>query len=378
MYSRLLELPSDQSCFLFGPRGTGKTAWVRARFPRAPIIDLLDDQMYTRLLAQPHTLTDLLPRGHQGWVVIDEVQRVPALLNEVHRQIEGRGLRFLLTGSSARKLRQKGVNLLGGRALLRYMHPLTVGELGEDFDLKRVLRYGCLPFACTTSDPKGYLASYVGSYLREEIQQEGLTRNLSAFARFLEVASLSQGAVLNRAGVARDSAVNIKVVADYFDILEDLLIAVRVPVFTRRATRRLIAHPKFFLFDVGVYRAIRPRGPLDTLEEIEGPALETLFLQQARALNDYLQLGYRFHYWRTARGAEVDFILYGERGLHAFEIKRTSRTRAADLDSLKLFLADFPMATAHLLYTGSRTSIESGITIRPIGEALQELPSLIG
>ena len=183
MYSRLLQPPARQSFFLFGPRGTGKTAWIRATFPKAVFLDLLDDQSYLQVHARPGALRDLIPRGHSGWVVIDEVQRVPEILNEVHRLIEERKLRFVLTGSSARKLRRRGVNLLGGRALTYAMHPLTARELGRDFDLGRALRFGCLPFACTTDRPAKYLASYVTTYLREEVQQEGLTRNLAGFNR---------------------------------------------------------------------------------------------------------------------------------------------------------------------------------------------------
>jgi predicted AAA+ superfamily ATPase len=337
------------------------------------VFDLLDAETYLQLHARPASLEERIPKGHADWIVLDEVQRVPEVLNEVHRLIEARGHRFALTGSSARKLRRRGVNLLAGRALTYAMHPLTARELGRDFDLGRALRYGCLPFACTTDRPAQYLASYATTYLREEVQQEGLTRNLSGFSRFLEVASFSQGSVLNRAGVARDCALNVKTVEDYFDILEDLLIAVRLPVFTRRAKRRLTAHPKFYYFDTGVFRALRPRGPLDSAEEIEGPALETLFLQQARALNDGLELGYTLHYWRTSGGHEVDFVLYGERGLLAFEVKRSARVRSQDLDSLRLFLQDFPEAKAWLLHLGRERRHEAGIEILPFVEGLEAL-----
>ncbi len=377
MYSRLLRAPERQSFFLFGPRGTGKTAWITERFSGMPTFDLLDSEVYTRLLATPQLLGSLIPAAHRGWVVIDEVQRVPQLLNEVHRLIESRRLRFALTGSSARKLRARGVNLLAGRALTRFMHPLTASELGKDFELGRALRYGGLPFACTTRDPKAYLASYVTSYLREEVQQEGLARNLSAFSRFLQAASFSQAAPLNMAAVARDCGVHAKVVEDYFTILEDLLIAVRLPVFKRRAQRRLVAHPKFFFFDVGVFHALRPRGPLDATEEIEGPALETLVLEQLRAWNDYLDLGYSIHYWRTAAGDEVDFVLYGERGLIAIEVKRSSRVRSEDLRGLRRFREDFPMARSYLLHTGPRRWHENGIEIWPVGEALADLAGIM-
>jgi predicted AAA+ superfamily ATPase len=227
-------------------------------------------------------------------------------------------------------------------------------------------------------DPEKYLKSYVRTYLREEVQQEGLTRNLGAFSRFLEAASFSQASLLNISAVARDCSVERKVVEDYFTILEDLLLAVRVPAFTKRAKRRMVAHPKFSIFDVGVFRAIRPRGPLDGPEEIEGAALETLFFQEIRALNEYLNLEYAIHYWRTFTGLEVDFVLDGEKGIRAFEVKRTSRFRSGDCGSLRAFLDDYPMAKAWLVYGGSRTYHEGPITVLPFDTALRRLPDLLG
>ena len=172
MYPRLLQPSSRQSFFLFGPRGVGKTAWLHRQLPGALFFDMLDHQVYTQLLAGPERLGERIPQGHKDWVVVDEIQRVPELLNEVHRLIESRKLRFALTGSSARKLRRRSVNLLAGRAVTRYMHPLTALELGKDFDLKRALRYGCLPLVCTSDNPQDYLKSYAATYLREEVQQE--------------------------------------------------------------------------------------------------------------------------------------------------------------------------------------------------------------
>lgn len=373
MYPRLLQRPPKQSFFLFGPRGVGKTAWLHQQLPGALFFDLLDHQVYTQLLARPDRLGDQVPKAYKDWIVVDEIQRVPELLNEVHRLIESRKLRFALSGSSARKLRRRGVNLLAGRALTRHMHPFTALELGKDFDLKRTLQYGCLPMAFTSEQPQDYLKSYAATYLREEVQQEGLARNIGAFGRFIEVASFSQGSVLNMAAVARECAVSAKVVEDYFSILEDLLIAVRLPIFSKRAKRRLVAHPKFYYFDAGVFQAVRPRGPLDAPEQIHGPALETLFLQQARALNDYKDLGYRLHYWRTAAGDEVDFVLYGERGLRAFEIKMAHTVRSEDLRSLLRFQKDFPEAKIHLLYLGKRRWHDRGIEILPFGDCIGEL-----
>jgi predicted AAA+ superfamily ATPase len=373
MYPRVLQPPLKQSFFLFGPRGVGKTAWAHEQFPDALFFDLLDYQTYTQLLAAPQRLGDQIPQGYKGWVVVDEIQRVPELLNEVHRLIELRRLRFVLTGSSARKLRQRGVNLLAGRALTRHLHPFMASELGSDFDLKRALRWGCLPLACTSEKPQDYLNSYAATYLREEVQQEGFARNIGAFGRFLEAASFSQGSVLNMAAVARECAVSAKVVEDYFSILEDLLIAVRLPVFTKHAKRRLIAHPKFYYFDAGVFQSIRPRGPLDATEQIHGAALETLFLQQARALNDYGGLGYRLHYWRTAIGEEVDFVLYGERGLRAFEVKMAQNIRPDDLRGLLSFRTDFPQAKAYLLYLGNRRWHDRGVEVLPFADCVTQL-----
>lgn len=372
MYPRLIR-PSRQSFFLFGPRGVGKTAWLHRQFGDALFFDLLDHSVYTELLAAPERLGDRIPQRHSHWVIIDEVQRVPELLNEVHRLMESRRLRFVLTGSSARKLRGRGVNLLAGRALTCHMHPLTAMELGKDFDLKRALRYGCLPLACTSEDPQAYLKSYTATYLREEVQQEGFARNISAFGRFLETASFSQGSVLNMAAVARDCAVSAKVVEDYFSILEDLLIAVRVPVFAKHAKRRLITHPKFYYFDAGVFQAIRPRGPLDAPEQIHGAALETLFVQQVRALNDYLDMGYRLHFWRTATGDEVDVVLYGERGLCAFEVTMADHVRQDDLRALLRFREDFPRAKTALLYLGHRRWHDRGVDIVPFVECVTAL-----
>ncbi len=376
MFPRTLQPPS-QSFFLFGPRGTGKSTWAKDRFRDAIYLDLLDSAFYTELLAAPERLAHRIPPAHRDWVVIDEVQKLPQLLDEVHRLIESRRLRFALTGSSARKLKRTGINLLAGRALTLALHPLTCAELGRAFDIRHSLRYGNLPATYAEDNPQAFLKSYVHTYLREEVQQEGLTRNLGAFARFLEAASFSQAAVLSVAAVARDCHVERKVVEDYFTILEDLLLAVRVPVFSRKAKRRLTTHRKFYLFDVGGFRAVRPRGPLDAVEEIEGPAIESLVFQEVRAVNDNLGLQYGLHCWHTAGGEEVDIVLYGERGIRAIEVKRSSRIRADDLRGLRAFLDDYPMARAWLVYTGTRRYHEGAIEIVPLPTFLTELGDLL-
>lgn len=377
MYSRILIPPLKKSFFLFGPRGTGKTTWVKERYPDAIYLDLLEARLYNQLLADPGRLESFITDSLIRPVVIDEVQRIPELLNEVHRLIENRNITFVLTGSSARKLRRSGTNLLAGRALTYHMHPLCAAELGEDFKLESSLELGNLPSVSTEPDPHRYLKSYVSTYLDEEIRQEGLTRNVGAFARFLEAASFSQGSVLNITQTARECSVERKVVENYFNILEDLLIAHHLPVFSRRAKRKLIVHPKFYFFDAGVYRAIRPKGPLDKPEEIEGAALETLFYQELLAVNDSLDLGYQIFYWRTQDGREVDFILYGERGLWAFEIKRSGRYTRKDFAGLKAFLKDYPEARAVFIYGGERPMQEGNIEVLPAEQAISNLANLI-
>jgi predicted AAA+ superfamily ATPase len=379
MYSRLLKLPLEQSSsiFLFGPRGTGKTHWARAALPDALYIDLLEFELFKSLSANPGRLAEHIPKSYAGWIIIDEVQKIPELLNEVHRLIERYGYRFLLTGSSARSLKRKGVNLLAGRALRYDMHPLVIQELNHDFNLSRALQFGMLPAAVSKENPKKYLTTYVQTYIKEEVFQEGLTRNLAGFTRFLEIASFSQGSVTNLSEIAREVGIDRQVVASYFAILEDLLLAYRLLPFTKRAKRRLAVHPKFYFFDVGVYRLLRPMGPLDKPEEADGAGLETLFLQHLKAINDYNESGYTFYFWRTSNQLEVDFVAYGEKGLIAFEIKRSSTITSKSLTGLKAFQKDYPQANLYLIYTGSHREYHGDIECIPIEQALQQLPNLL-
>ena len=342
MIPRLLKLPNNKSFFLLGPRGTGKTTWLRRQLPDARVFDLLDDTTYQRYLTSPSRLEEDLT-GHPAdrWIVIDEVQRVPALLNQIHRLIELHRYCFAITGSSARKLRSKGVNLLAGRALTLEFFPLTAAEQNEKFNLKHALRFGMLPGLAVESSPEAFLKSYVVTYLREEVQQEGLVRNLASFSRFLEAASFSQGQVLNVSKVASECAVERKVVENYFSIVEDLLIGFRLSVFSRKAKRKLLHHQKFYFFDCGVFRTLHPKGPLDSEAELDGPALETLVVQEARALSAYYDWDYSFHYWRTAdHRFEVDLVAYGARGLIALEVKRNARVTDEDRKGLNAFLED--------------------------------------
>lgn len=372
MYTRLLAPNKKNSVLLFGPRATGKTTWALNYYPDALKFDLLDSETYREFLSKPNRLANYIPPDFTGQVLIDEIQRVPELLNEVHRLIESRKITFILTGSSARKLRRKGHNLLAGRALSYHMHPLTALEMKADFSVERALVRGTLPMA-QQDDYEKYLHTYVQTYLEQEILQEGLTRNLSAFSRFMEVASLSQGQVLNITNVAREAAIERSVVTGYFEILRDLLIGYFLPPFTKKAKRRLISHPKFYYFDPGVYHAIRPMGPYDTPKELGGISLETLIHQQINAVNDLLELGYKMYYFRTASGVEVDFILYGERGIKALEVKATDHFQDNMLAGLKNFSRDYPESQLYLLYGGNKKMYVDNVTILPIQEALLTL-----
>ena len=373
MYTRILKPPKNKSFFLFGPRGTGKTTWLKERFPDALYFDLLNAEIYNDFLARPNRLEAVIPKSSNKLVIIDEVQRVPELLSEAHRLIENRGTVFALTGSSARKLKRGGANLLAGRALTHFLYPLTVEELGQDFSLEHSLRFGHLPSTFQEADPKRYLESYVTAYLREEVQQEGLTRNLGAFSRFLETASFSQAQLLNISAVARECAIHQKVAENYFSILEDLLISARLPVFAKRAKRRMAAHPKFFFFDAGIYRTLRPRGPLDAPEEIDGAALESLVFQELRAHNHYHDLDYEIFYWRTVAGREVDFVLYGPKVIVAIEVKRSARVTDEMFGGLRMFMKEYPMARAYFLTAGDRDGWENGVRVMPIEAFLKNI-----
>jgi predicted AAA+ superfamily ATPase len=371
--SRFFEIPAH-SFFLFGPRGTGKSTWLRHELPEAVFVDLLRPEVHRELSARPERLRErTLGRPEGSTVVIDEVQRLPELLNVVHELIEsGPPHRYVLTGSSARKLRRGGVDLLAGRALHRTLHPFMASELPE-FRLQDALERGLLPLVVASSSPREVLDAYASLYLEQEVQLEGWARNVGDFARFLEVISFSHGSVLNVANVARECAVQRNTVAGYIEVLEDLLLSFRLPVFSRRARRQTSVHPKFYLFDAGVFRSLRPRGPLDRPEEIEGATLEGLVAQHLRAWIAYSRAEARLFFWRTRSGVEVDFVVHGEAGFWALEVQNSIRVRPADLRPLKAFVSDYPECTPLLLYRGDDRLRIDGILCVSVEEFLREI-----
>ena len=371
---RFFQAPAG-SFFLFGPRGTGKSTWIEQTFPTAQRLDLLQPENQRLYAARPERLRELVAgQACPRTIVLDEVQRVPALLDVVHELIETQpGLRFVLTGSSARKLRRAGVNLLAGRAVHRALHPFLAAELGGAFDLAHALQHGLVPLIWNAPEPHDVLRSYLALYVREEVQQEGLVRNVGGFARFLEAISLTHACPVNLSAVAAECEVSRKTVEGYLDILHDLLLCFSVPVFTKRAQRKVTAHPKFYWFDTGVFRTARPAGLLDRPEEIGGAALEGRVAQHLRAWIDYGQRDLKLHCWRTRGGSEVDFVVYGNDGFYAVEVKAGEHVRGEDLRGLRAFGEDYPECKRLLVYRGREVLRIDGIVCAPVEDFLRQV-----
>jgi predicted AAA+ superfamily ATPase len=326
-----LRLPRGQSAFLWGPRRVGKSYWIREHLPRAPLIDLLQSDVYGEYAARPALLRERFAAARHPVLVIDEVQKVPALLDEVHWLIENRAQGFLLTGSSARKLRRGHANLLAGRAWRRRMLPLTSVEV-DRIDLERVMVSGLLPPHFLSADPVEDLRAYVGDYLKEEIAAEALTANIPAFAEFLRVAAITSSELLNYTNIARESGVSAKIVRSYLEILEDTYLGYRVAPWRRARNRRLILTEKFYLFDVGVANFLARRQPRLGSAEF-GKAFEHLILMELMAYRAYRRPELDITFWRTASGLEVDFVL-GDLDV-ALEVKGGTRVHEGDLTGLR-------------------------------------------
>lgn len=357
-----------RSFFLLGMRGVGKSTWARLALPEARRVDLLDEALFTDLLADPSLFGQMLSGAGEGdWVVVDEVQRLPSLLNEVHRMIEERGVRFALLGSSARKLTAAGTNLLAGRALRKAMHPLTPAELGEDFSLDEALRFGTIPLVCTAEDRREVLTSYTQLYLREEIRAEAAVRNLAGFVRFLPVAAVMHGQVLNAASIARDAGIARPTVNGYLEILEDTLMALRLSAFEARLRVRERRKPKLYWADPGVLRAVkRQLGPVAVEER--GPLAEGWVLSVLRAHNEHQHVFDDIAYWSAAESAaEVDFILTRDRQHLAIEVESARRYNPTMLKGLRAIAGLSGLARRILVYCGPRAlRTDDGIDVWPI------------
>jgi len=366
-----------KSFFLLGPRGIGKSTFLKQCFPDSKYIDFLNPETFRLYSARPERLYEYVEGNSENrQFILDEIQKVPDILPVVHDLIERKkGFQFILTGSSSRKLKRTGVDLLAGRALNCRMHPFTPSELGKEFDLEKSLQLGLLPLVYFNEEPNETLRSYMGLYIKEEVLAEGLVRNIGNFSRFLEAASFSHGSLLNTSNIARESGVERKTVEGYLSVLEDLLLSFTLPVFSKKAKRDLVVHRKFYFFDTGVYSQIRPQGPLDSPVEMRGPLLEGLVAQILRAELDYHHKDCDLYYWRTRSGLEVDFVIYGNKIFQAIEVKNSDRIRSEDLKGLNSFLEDYPQCEkAFFLYRGKERLKKGKILCMPVEEFLTNLP----
>jgi len=339
----ILPRPGTESFFLWGPRQTGKSTLLREMYGGGRWVDLLKAEEFRRYVARPELLRQELEaeahaRTHQ--IVIDEIQKVPALLDEVHWLIENRGLHFALCGSSARKVKRGAANLLGGRAMRYELHGLSASELGREFDLDRILNNGYLPRIYEASRPQRMLDAYIADYLKEEVAAEGLVRNLPTFSEFLDVAALSDGEIVNFSNIARECGVSSHTTKSHFQILEDTLLGRWLPAYRKRPKRRVIGSPKFYFVDVGVVNRLARRGELLSGSELYGKAFENWVFHELSAYVSYREFDGTLSYWRLASGIEVDFVL-GDLQL-AIEAKSSSRITRDHLKGLRELVMDHP------------------------------------
>ncbi len=364
----LVSVLKKKSCFLFGPRQTGKTSFIRHSLAEHRVYNLLDSETYLKLSRAPERLREEC-RPQDKIVIIDEIQKLPSLLDEVHFLIEEKSIHFLLTGSGARKLRRGGMNLLGGRAWTRHLHPLTSAELGEKFNLVKALNHGLLPSIYFSSSPDDDLQAYVGTYLREEIAAEALTRNIPAFSRFLEIAALCNGQLLNYAKISNDAQVARSTVQEYFQILKDTLIAYELTPWKRSFKRKPLSTSKLYFFDCGVVRYLQKRSSVRSGSPEFGELFETFIFHELMAYCDY-HGALALNYWRSKSGFEVDFILDSKT---AIEVKATKTVSAQDLKSLKMLKEEGHLQKYVLVCTEKEPRNVDGIEILPVDIFLKKL-----
>ncbi|MFW7381781.1 MAG: ATP-binding protein [Oligoflexus sp.] len=371
---RIIELDKitdKKSLFLLGPRQTGKSSLIKKTYPDSPLYNLLDATIYRQFSADPSRLRkEILAMASQpDLVIIDEIQRIPELLNEVHLMIEDYGIKFLLTGSSARALRKKGVNLLAGRARSRRLHPFIYSELGDHFDLSRALTYGTLPYIYFSDSPQEDLSEYTGIYLKEEIAAEGLTRNIPAFSRFLEVAALSNGSMLNYSNIASDAEVKRSTVVDYFQLLRDTLLGDDLPAWQKTSKRKAIGTAKFYFFDQGIVNFLSKNNLIQSGSSLFGQAFENFIYHELKTFCDYNPLK-SLYYWRSKSQYEVDFILEEK---FAIEVKGKSTLNQQDFKGLKALREENLLEKYIIVSCVDRAYVEDGIKVYPWKDFLKNL-----
>ncbi len=361
----------NESLFFWGARQTGKSTLLKTLFPNALWFDLLLSSEYKRLAENPDFLREtVLASLHTQPVIIDEIQRIPELLNEVHWLISNHGVRFILSGSSPRKILRSNVNLLGGRALRYELYPLISAEI-PDFDLLRAINHGLLPRHYDAANPQKMISAYVGSYLRDEIVAEARIRSVGNFSRFLEVAALTNGEMVNYTNIAADCGVSATTVKEYFQILDDTLIGRYLPSFQKRPKRRVITAPKFYLFDVGVVNNLLGRGKIEAGTELFGKAFEHFIYQEIYAHSRYSEKEYPMYYWRTASQQEIDFVL-GDHEV-AVEVKATEQANTRHLKGLKAFAEEYKTKKLILVSNDSMPRLVDNILILPWRVFLERL-----
>jgi uncharacterized protein len=373
MFSRILDfqtLLAHSSLFLFGPRQTGKNTLLRTLFPQARYFDLLEADTFRELSAAPELIRQRL-REEDSLVIIDEIQKLPALLDEVHLLIErNKSLRFILTGSSARKLKRGGANLLAGRALTFRLHPLVAPEVSYE-QIDERLNRGSLPAILTSAIPHELLRAYVGTYLQEEVLAEGLVRNIGSFSRFLTTAGLTNGEQVNFTAVGSDTGVPPRTIREYYQVLEDTLIGYVVPTFQQTSKRKPVTTPKFYFFDVGVANTLAKRGAIEAGSELFGRALEHLVFLELRAYLDYHRLDFPLTYWRCQSKLEVDFVVGDD---IAIEVKGKSLVSARDLKGLRALSEEVTLQRKLLVCTEREPRrLDDGTEVLPIATFLRQL-----
>lgn len=373
MYKRrqILEGAENESVFLWGARQTGKSTLLKSMFPKTLTFDLLLSSDYQKLYGHPAYIREMIAADSSiRTVVIDEIQLLPNLLNEIHWLIVNKGIRFIMSGSSTRKILRSDVNLLGGRALRYELYPLVSAEI-PDFDLLRALNNGLLPRHYDATNPRKLLSAYIGSFLRDEIATEAQVRNIPAFSRFLEIAALTNGEMVNYTNIASDTGVSVNTVKGYFKMLEDTLTGHYLPSFQKKPKRRVITAPKFYFFDIGIVNTLLNRGKIEPKSELFGKAFEHFIYQEIYAHSRYSDLNYNVSYWRTASQLEIDFVL-GDHEV-AIEVKSTTQANSRHLKGLKAFADEYNVKHKILITTEDTPRMIDGILIYPWQHFLQKL-----
>ena len=387
MFNREIKPHKSKSYFLFGPRQTGKSTFVKSLITGKDLyIDLLPQRNFLNYAKNPGRVREEilahLERYDNPLCVIDEIQKIPALLDEVHELVESKGIHFILTGSSARKLRRGGANLLAGRAYTYYLFPLTFTEIGDQFDLDKALAIGTLPvlWGSRKEDPFEFLKSYTETYLKEEVAAEGLVRNIGPFAQFLDIAAANDGETVNFNNIARECSVSVKTVQQYYQILEDTFLSLKLPAWTRSERRRLVSHPRYYFFDTGVTNSLAHTLTDQLNPKIFGRRFEQLVICQLMAFIHYKRLDCQLYYWRTNHGAEVDVLLCtGNRMICALEIKSSQNIAGERLAGLRSFMEDNPGVPAYVLgQRQNRRRLQNNITVMNWNDFILEELELCG